>query len=129
MAEATRLLPPKGHESFPVFLPSSQSVRVHRVDPDGEPGSVVPAKFRRTAFKAGCIEVGTQYEEDETAAASDGPIAMIRRAIEAIVARDVLEELEGDGRPKLGVIKTEVGFNATRAQVIEAWTQFEESLV
>ena len=129
MAEATRLLPPKGHESFPVFLPSGQSIRVFCNDPDGESGSVVPAKYRRTALKAGCIEVGTQYEEDELAAASDGPIAMIARAIEAIVARDVLEELEGDGKPKLGIIKSEVGFNATRAQVTEAWALFEETLV
>ncbi|MEE3507741.1 hypothetical protein QN399_16005 [Pseudomonas sp. 10C3] len=127
MAEATRLLPPKGKESFPVFLASGQSIRIFCDDPDGKEGSIVPPKYRRLALAAGCIEVGTEYEEDELAQA-DGPVAMILRAIETIVNRDVLEELEGDGRPKLGVIKSEVGFNATRAQVIEAWKLFEESL-
>lgn len=127
MAEATRLLPPKGHDSFPIFLASGQSIRIHCDDPDGKEGSVVPPKYRRLALAAGCIEVGTEYEEDETAQ-TDGPIAMILRAIEKVVNRDVQEDLEGDGRPKLGVIKSEVGFNATRAQLIEAWKLFEESL-
>ncbi|MGV8917832.1 MAG: hypothetical protein ACOH2R_08540 [Pseudomonas sp.] len=128
MVEATRLLPPKGHESIPVFLPSGQSVRVFRADPDGNEGSIVPPKYRRPALTAGCIEVGTEYEEDEEGQ-QDGPIAMITRAIDAIVSRDVPEELEGDGRPKLGVVKSEVGFNVTRAQLVEAWTAFEASLV
>lgn len=128
MTEVARLLPPKNHDSFPIFLPSGQSVRVFRDDPDGKQGSVVTGKHRRLALAAGCIEVGTAYDDDDDEQGADSTASMIVRGIETILKRDLPDEIEGDGRPKLGAIKSEVGFNVTRAQLNAAWIEFEKTL-
>lgn len=129
MSEPLRILPPKGEASFPVFLASGHSVRVHRIDPaDDKPGSVIPSKYHKNALKEGCIYVGTEYEGDEEGDDS-GSLALIVAGIEAIIERDTAEDLDNTGRPTLKAIKAQVGFNVTRAQLNEAWDSFQASLV
>lgn len=130
MAEALRILPPKGEDSYPVFLPSGHSIRVHAVDPeDGQTGSVIPSKYHKHALKAGCIYVGTEYEEDENddqAGSKNG--ALIIKAIEAIVERDDADDMDATGKPTLKALKAQAGFNVTRAQLNDAWDHFKDSL-
>jgi hypothetical protein len=128
MSEAPRILPPKGEDSVPVFLLSGHSVRVYRVDPvDGKPGSDIPPKYRKPAIAAGCIYVGEQYEGDDEAEDQSND-ALILAAIEAIVERDIADDLDASGRPTLKAVKAQAGFNVTRAQVDTAWQRFQESL-
>jgi len=130
MAEALRILPPKGQESFPVFLPSGHSIRVYQVDPeDQKTGSVIPSKYHKHALKAGCIYVGTEYEgeEDDDQSGSENG-ALIIKGIEAIVERDEADDLDATGRPTLKALKAQVGFNVTRAQANDAWDHFQDSL-
>jgi hypothetical protein len=130
MAEALRILPPKGDESFPVFLPSGHSVRVYRVDPeDQKPGSVILTKYHKHALKAGCIYLGAEYDEDESddqGGSENG--ALIIAAIEAIVTRDEADDLDSTGKPTLKALKAQAGFNVTRAQANDAWDHFQDSL-
>jgi hypothetical protein len=130
MAEPLRILPPKGEESYPVFLPSGHSIRVYQTDPaDGEQGSVIPSKFHKHALKAGCIYLGAQYEEDESddqSGSENG--ALIIKAIEAIIERDEADDLDNTGKPTLKALKAQAGFNVTRAQANDAWDHFQDSL-
>ncbi|EIK96054.1 hypothetical protein PMM47T1_13880 [Pseudomonas sp. M47T1] len=128
MSEPLRILPPKGQESFPVFLASGHSVRVHRIDPtDARPGSIIPSKFHKSALKEGCIYVGTEYEGEEEGDDA-GNLTLIVAGIEAIIERDAAEDMDNTGRPTLKAIKVQVGFNVTRAQLNAAWDSFQESL-
>ncbi len=130
MAEPLRILPPKGEESYPVFLPSGHSVRVYQVDPeDNENGSVIPTKFHKSALKAGCIYLGAEYDEDENddqSGSENG--ALIIKAIEAIIERDDADDLDNAGKPTLKALKAQAGFNVTRAQANDAWDHFQDSL-
>jgi hypothetical protein len=130
MAEPLRILPPKGEESYPVFLPSGHSIRVYQTDPsDGEQGSVIPNKFHKNALKAGCIYLGAAYEEDESddqSGSENG--ALIIKAIEAIIERDEADDLDNTGKPTLKALKAQAGFNVTRAQANDAWDHFQDSL-
>jgi hypothetical protein len=130
MAEPLRILPPKGEESFPVFLPSGHSIRVYKTDPSDElQGSVIPSKFHKHALKAGCIYLGAEYEEDENddqSGSENG--ALIIKAIEAIIERDEADDLDNTGKPTLKALKAQAGFNVTRAQANDAWDHFQDSL-
>lgn len=132
MAEPLRILPPKGEDSYPVFLPSGHSIRVYRVDPEdaSKSGSAIPSKYHKHALKAGCIYVGTEYEEndgEDQAGSENG--ALIIKAIEAIIERDDADDLDATGRPTLKALKAAVGFNVTRGQANSAWDHFQDSLV
>lgn len=129
MAEEQRMIPPQGQESVPVFIPSGQSVRVYRTHPeDGKEGSVVPTKFKKEAFKLGCVFVGEEYDEDDGMKPAQSQEELIVAAIRAILHRDDPDEIEADGRPKLATVKDEAGFGVTRAQLTSAWAVFEKSL-
>ncbi|MBD1554772.1 hypothetical protein [Pseudomonas typographi] len=126
MAEL-RILPPKGQDSFPIFLPSGHSVRVYRTDPDdGKTGTVIPTQYHKKALAEGCIYVGTDYDQDEEG--SDDTADLILAGVEAIIDRDEATDLDDAGRPTLKAIKAQVGFNVTRAQLNDAWNRFQESL-
>ena len=131
MAEALRILPPKGEDSYPVFLPSGHSIRVYRVDPEDaeKSGSVIPTKYHKAALKAGCIYVGTDYEDgdgEDQSGSENG--ALIIKAIEDIVERDRADDMDPTGRPTLKAIKAQAGFNVTRGEANSAWDHFQKSL-
>ena len=130
MAEPLRMIPPKGKDSVPVFNPAGQSMRVYRHHPtDEKEGTVVGQKFKKQALLLGCIFVGDVYDEDDELALAKSPQELIVDAIEKILSRDDAVEIENDGRPKMEVVKREVGFAVTRAQLTSAWAVFEATLV
>lgn len=130
MTEPLRMIPPKNKDSVPIFNPAGQSMRVYRHHPeDGKEGTVVGQRFKKEAMKQGCIFVGDTYEDDEEVTLAKTPQELIIDAIEKILNRDDGIEIETDGRPKMEVVKREVGFAVTRAQLTAAWTVFEASLV
>ena len=124
-----RFLPnPEDTENTHISLRSGHACRVHAVSPlDGEPGTVIPARFHEAAIAAGCKLVGLGGHQEQ-APQDSNKAALLAKAIEAIVARGNAEEVENSGKPTLKAVKVEAGYTVSRTELDAAWDKFTDSL-
>ncbi len=124
-----RFLPAPGsdHEGTQVALTSGHVARVYDVGPDGERGTWLPQRFRKTAIAVGCGIVGVEEFTDTVQSPSDKQ-SLIVEAIERLVEADDPNSLESNGRPKLANLKKEAGVNITKSEADAAWSVFVASL-
>lgn len=124
-----RFLPAPGadHEGTQVALTSGHIARVYEVGPDGEPGTWLPHRFRKSAVAAGCGIVGMQDQMGSEPERHDKS-ALIVAAIERLVDADDPNSLESNGRPKLAYLKKEAGVGITKSEADAAWSAFVADL-
>ncbi|WP_447593530.1 hypothetical protein [Aquipseudomonas campi] len=124
-----RFLPPKGKtEIHLATTEGGHSCVIYAIDPtDKKKGTIIPDRFRKLAIAENCGIVGIDDGEDESNT-SPSKNDLIVAAITKIMERQIPEELEGDGRPKVAVVKKEAGFNVTKAQFEAAWPLYVEGL-
>ena len=116
------------HEGTQVALSSSHITRVYEVSPDdGERGTWIHPRFRKSAIAAGCSIVGIgNHEEPE---GDDGSkLALIVAAIEKLVEANDPETLDNEGKPKLAAVKKTAGIGVTKTELDAAWAKFVADL-
>lgn len=128
MSHEPRFLPPPGMPLLQLAGTDGHTCVIYPVDPaDDLPGTIIPARFRGAAIAACCLVVGIDLGEADQAGTVSSK-DLVRQAIEAVLARDNPDELEGDGRPRLAAVKKQAGFGVTKLQLDEAWTAYTDDL-
>lgn len=128
MSEVRFLPNPNDTEYTHISLRSGHSCCVYAVSPvDGQPGTVLHPRFHQAAGVAGCYLLGTELYE-APAPTGSGKLDLIRNAVEAIVERNVPDDLDGTGRPTLKALKAQAGFNVTKGEADAAWAEFVAGL-
>lgn len=123
-----RFLPPKGKSEHHMASTDGHSCVIYLKDPDDEKkGTIIPERFRRQAIADNCGVVGIDDAEGDGAGLPT-KADLIIAAIAAVLERQVPEELEGDGRPKLAVVGKQAGFKVTKAQFDDAWPKYVDGL-
>lgn len=119
--------PDSDAEGTQVALLSGHITRVYATGPDGKPGTPIDQRFHKAAIGEGCSVVGVV---DPTAQPADdqNKRGLIVEAIEAIVESGDADDLDGNGRPKIAVVKGIAGFGITKSELDAAWAVFAASL-
>lgn len=128
MSEVRFLPNPNDIEYTHISLTSGHSAVIYAVSPvDQKPGTELHPRFHEAAISKGCklVGLGGHQEAESTGA---GKLELIRNAIEAIVERNVADDLDGTGRPTLKALKSQAGFNVTKGEADAAWAEFVAGL-
>lgn len=119
--------PESDAEGTQVPLLSGHIARVYAKGPDGKPGTPLESRFQKAAIQAGCSVVGVSDHVNE-ASNDQEKVALIVRAIETVVETGDSDDLDGQGRPKLAVVKRVAGFGITKSELDTAFAAFTADL-
>lgn len=127
MSNQPRFLPPDGMSEKHLANTDGHSCVIYKVSPDdNKPGTIIPERFRKLAVGEGCGVVGLDFNDDKGSGANKTDLVIA--AIAAVLERQVADELQGDGRPKVAAVSKQVGFKVTKPEFDAAWPQYVESL-
>lgn len=128
MSNQPRFLPPSGMSEKHLANTDGHSCVIYLEDPkDKKKGTIIPDRFRKLAVAEGCGIVGIS-EDDGGSKGLPTKSDLIVKAIAEVLERQVAEELEGDGRPKVAAVGKQAGFKVTKTQFDEAWPKYVDSL-
>ncbi len=105
-----KFLPPQGEEQMHIALISGHTALVTRE------GTDLPVMFRKEALSRGCEVQGVDLADPDKPNADETQKSkqeLIIDAIDDIMARNLADEMTGDGKPKTDVLSKQAGFTVS----------------